>query len=256
MAYNKYTWVDGEVITAQKLNHIEEGIAESGGGDAGYECEETTEQFEETVTTSGSSPSPMAILAYTEPITADTLTITLDGVEYNCPKQEMNGMCLYGASSPADYSIYPFAFVSAQQNMLYTQTEGEHTIKVIVESSEVITTPCFEKAVEKVATPLIPTNEIVVVDASGTNMSATDYENALEAWHKGNPVLATLGASTSPAFMVGASSSLGGTTLYFEETHISQSTLHAVEVTVNTPNTNYRISKTIESYSLTEVASN
>lgn len=27
MAYEKQTWVDGEIITKEKLNHIEEGIA-------------------------------------------------------------------------------------------------------------------------------------------------------------------------------------------------------------------------------------
>ena len=31
MAYEKYTWSDGETITADKLNHMEDGI-ESGGG--------------------------------------------------------------------------------------------------------------------------------------------------------------------------------------------------------------------------------
>lgn len=42
MAYEKQTWVTGEVITEEKLNHIEEGVAalygdsstnESGGED-------------------------------------------------------------------------------------------------------------------------------------------------------------------------------------------------------------------------------
>lgn len=32
MAYEKYTWVDGEVITAQKLNHIEGGVEANSGG--------------------------------------------------------------------------------------------------------------------------------------------------------------------------------------------------------------------------------
>lgn len=31
MSYAKQTWVSGEVITATKLNHIEDGIANSGG---------------------------------------------------------------------------------------------------------------------------------------------------------------------------------------------------------------------------------
>ena len=32
MAYTKQTWQTGEVITANKLNHMEDGIASSGGG--------------------------------------------------------------------------------------------------------------------------------------------------------------------------------------------------------------------------------
>lgn len=32
MAYEKQTWVTGEVITKEKLNHMEDGIANSGGG--------------------------------------------------------------------------------------------------------------------------------------------------------------------------------------------------------------------------------
>lgn len=36
MAYDKYTWQTGEVITAEKLNHIEDGIADmEGGGSSG-----------------------------------------------------------------------------------------------------------------------------------------------------------------------------------------------------------------------------
>ena len=32
MSYEKQTWVNGEVITADKLNHMENGIGEGGGG--------------------------------------------------------------------------------------------------------------------------------------------------------------------------------------------------------------------------------
>lgn len=33
MSYDKYTWQTGETITAEKMNHIEDGIAEGGGSD-------------------------------------------------------------------------------------------------------------------------------------------------------------------------------------------------------------------------------
>lgn len=32
MAYEKQTWQTGDVITQEKLNHMEDGIAEAGGG--------------------------------------------------------------------------------------------------------------------------------------------------------------------------------------------------------------------------------
>ena len=37
MAYDKQTWVSGEVITAVKLNHMEDGIASAGSGGGGTE---------------------------------------------------------------------------------------------------------------------------------------------------------------------------------------------------------------------------
>lgn len=36
MPYEKHTWVDGEEITASKLNNIENGIAQGGGGSKRY----------------------------------------------------------------------------------------------------------------------------------------------------------------------------------------------------------------------------
>ena len=35
MAYTKQTWNNGDIITADKLNHIEDGIAEGGSGGGG-----------------------------------------------------------------------------------------------------------------------------------------------------------------------------------------------------------------------------
>lgn len=32
MSYTKQTWTDGEIITDDKLNHMEDGIADAGGG--------------------------------------------------------------------------------------------------------------------------------------------------------------------------------------------------------------------------------
>ena len=52
MAYEKQTWVTGEVITAEKLNHMEDGISGSGGSNAliceyDYNLEHTDKTFGE-----------------------------------------------------------------------------------------------------------------------------------------------------------------------------------------------------------------
>lgn len=41
MAYEEYTWTDGEIITKEKLNHMEEGIAEA--SEAGVSIEATVD---------------------------------------------------------------------------------------------------------------------------------------------------------------------------------------------------------------------
>lgn len=35
MSYSKQTWATGDTVTAAKLNHMEDGIAEAGGGSSG-----------------------------------------------------------------------------------------------------------------------------------------------------------------------------------------------------------------------------
>ena len=49
MAYDKHTWACHEPITAEKLNHMEDGIAAGGDCDCGFECEEVV-LTEETLT--------------------------------------------------------------------------------------------------------------------------------------------------------------------------------------------------------------
>ena len=43
MAYDKHTWTCDEPITVERLNHIEDCIANAGGDcDCGFECETVT----------------------------------------------------------------------------------------------------------------------------------------------------------------------------------------------------------------------
>ena len=55
MSYNKHTWTNGEIITAEKMNNIEEGIAEieqgeSGGGSEVLEVNLTIDVSTGTIT--------------------------------------------------------------------------------------------------------------------------------------------------------------------------------------------------------------
>lgn len=52
MSYTKQTWNTGDVITAQKLNHMEDGIANCGlfvvtitNDDGNYSCDKTNEEI-------------------------------------------------------------------------------------------------------------------------------------------------------------------------------------------------------------------
>lgn len=187
MAYEKYTWVDGELITAEKLNHMEDGIAE-GGGEAGYECTETTEQlFNETVTTEESDGEYLTRLNYAEPIEVDELTVVFNGTEYVCPKAMGMGVVQYGgfdATGEPDFTNYPFAIVSLVSlgggNVVMTESSITATITASAVSTTVETTECFEKAVKTVAdrgyecgetrTPLF--DETVTTVQDGDDVSA------------------------------------------------------------------------------------
>ena len=123
---------------------VREIIAESGGGitpeimaliqNAQWKSESTEQLFSETVTTVAGEVGNVATLSYTEQITADTLTVTFDGVEYTCPKITFEGdnYAYYGgigATGP-DYTEFPFAIASGPNgdNYIYTQSAGTHTI--------------------------------------------------------------------------------------------------------------------------------
>lgn len=173
MAYEKYTWVDGELITAEKLNHMEDGIAEGGGGDVGYTYSvEETFLFNETFEPGREQGAPylQAQLNYSDSITADLLKVEFDGVEYICPLENVQDgqRYTYGGYT---FEKYPFVIVSNQsvhQNWVYTPTSGEHSIEVSRCEESVSTTRSFEKAVKSAADDGV---EIVDIVQTGTGAS-------------------------------------------------------------------------------------
>lgn len=156
MAYDKHTWTCNEPITVERLNHIEDGIANA-GGDCGFECEEGWVTLtEESVTTVLDGAFNGGTLSYSQLIDADSIKVTFDGVEYECEKTVTDGNISYGASydpstGTADWSEYPFALASDSNygNALFTETAGTYSIKVESVSIDVTTSPCFCAAVNK-----------------------------------------------------------------------------------------------------------
>lgn len=154
MAYDKHTWTCDEPITVERLNHIEDGIANAGGGDCGFECEETvTLLTEESVTTTSQGGTIRGgQLSYSQFIDAEVIKVTFNGTEYECPRiRSPQDGSYYGGINPntgmPDFSVYPFVIVSnALGNILATETAGTYTIKIEAFEKIVTTTPCFDLA--------------------------------------------------------------------------------------------------------------
>lgn len=150
MAYEKQTWECGDVITAEKMNHMEDGIA---GGDPGYDySKETVVLTDEVVTTRGrvGMPFSMGEFAYGDLIGAEKIKVTLDGTEYESERT-------YRAS-PESY-VYEIGTLGSIEsftnqtpvNMLVLNGEdsvGDHSVKIETTKETITVSEGFKKAVE------------------------------------------------------------------------------------------------------------
>ena len=112
--------------------------------------------FNDTITTVQDGDVVLAEMANVPYITADEITVTVDGTEYVCPKVQIVTDCIYGGVDPDtghwDFTDYPFAIASygADDTWFSTENAGTYTVKVEATTETVTTTPCFEKAVKTV----------------------------------------------------------------------------------------------------------
>lgn len=123
---------------------------------AQWKTETSTPLFSETVTTVDEGDTNEATLSYAEQITADTLKITFNGVEYTCTKVtfEVSDEVYYGApfnpeTDSFDFSEYPFHILSSPlaANIIRTESAGTYTVSA---SSDVTTyTSAFVDGVKK-----------------------------------------------------------------------------------------------------------
>lgn len=87
---------------------------------------------DETITTVDDGTVAGATLSYALFIDADEIVVTFDGTEYTCQKinvEEGNAYGGIGANGP-DFSVYPFAILSGEGNLIYTQNAGTYTVKI------------------------------------------------------------------------------------------------------------------------------
>lgn len=100
-----------------------------------YDAGGTRELFSETVTSADDGEGIYtASLAYSQLITANNITVTYDGTEYECPSIASGA---FGAPwsdelNAYDFSEFPFSlFTESGSAYIITQTAGEHSIAVV-----------------------------------------------------------------------------------------------------------------------------
>ena len=195
--------MEESVTTTECFKKAVRSIASGGDCDCGYECTETvTTLTEETVTTTASEGAPRAMgeLSYAQLIDADNLTVTFDGVEYECPLKNMGGYNAYGGFSETtgfDFSEYPFVIASQggeAGNACFTASAGTYAIKIETHRTMISTTPCFEKAVGKLTESISPLivpldNSIALATSNAPANTALTAEVISDAFLSGRTVL-------------------------------------------------------------------
>lgn len=153
MAYEPKEWQCGEYISAEGLNNIEEGIQEALAKecDCGYSCViERTILFEGSLTTEDMEGFAVATFISSEAVDSESITVTIDGIEYELPK--VAGISAYGEFNGAPvFTTYPCLVVfGGEGSMFATENPGTYSVKIETSSEVIRTTECFGKAVNSV----------------------------------------------------------------------------------------------------------
>ncbi len=157
MEYTKQTWKTGDIITEEKLNHIEDGIANSG-----YTITkgEDVVIFSGDVTTEGDQDDISSCELEIEPIgdavPPKELSIRYDDVAYVTERQNIaSGFYSYGAhmdeeSKLPDFSEYPFCVIlRSDGGFLATPIPGHHDIFIQYTEKNITPTEEFIEATQQ-----------------------------------------------------------------------------------------------------------
>lgn len=171
MSYTPINWQTGDTITAEKLNKC----------DNGWSVESSSTQLcNESVTTSGSSPAPGATLAYSTPITADSIVVTFNGTNYTVSKTTTQMGNIYGeiGNGGPSFTNYPFCITSGSgTNGVYTESAGTYSVVISVSTETVETSANFQTAVNS----LIPTETFIAISNQTTWQAIYDAMTANKA---------------------------------------------------------------------------
>ena len=146
MAYTPINWQTGDTITAEKMNKMDNGWS------AG-----STVLTSESVTTESEIEGAYGALAYTTPITADTITVTLDGTPYVCDAVIDGSDYIYG---DIDLVTKPFYIISnSEENGIGTAEAGTYSLEI--SETAINVSPQFVSAVNASIPELIPPFKLV-----------------------------------------------------------------------------------------------
>ena len=118
MSYTPINWQNGDTITAEKMNKM----------DNGWSVGETQILSETVTTTIGDFPFANGSLAYAEQITDSSIIVVFDGTSYTVARNEY-GYGEAGSSGPV-FTNYPFFIISNNGNAIYTENAGTYTIAI------------------------------------------------------------------------------------------------------------------------------
>ena len=123
MSYTPINWQNGDTITAEKMNKMDNGWSV-----------EPSQLFSETVTTSAGEYGNEGALSYGSVVSAGEIVVTFGGTDYTCTAIDMtNGVYGYGGVDSNwnyDFTDFPFALVfsATDGNILATETAGTYSI--------------------------------------------------------------------------------------------------------------------------------
>ena len=133
--YEKHNWVNGEVITEDKLNHMEDGIATGGGI---YSVSETY-LFNGEVTATENEGFYVGEFTTTKPLAESDLKVIFNGKEYLLPYDSDNGFYGEAGETGPSFENYPL-YIEGSDGMyaITTPEAGTYSLQIPGETELVV----------------------------------------------------------------------------------------------------------------------